>query len=319
MRRENLASVSASVVRGAIRHRLNSHAAEIAFFALLSLVPATITLGGVLHLMARVFGPQMAIKAEDGSDEAIRFLIGHKLADSVIVPFVNTQLSQPRGSAISALLIAAWLTSRVFHALSHALDVAFDVTDRRPSRIQRLISMAYAIGAVAVVVATLALMAVGWHSGRAGLDRFFARTPVVAQLWDIGRWPLLAGILLGILVLLYRYGPNVPHTYRHCLPGAVIGVALWIAAAIGFRAYLMLGTGAPTGVHTNDERVQLIGQATGAAIATGVWMYVSALVVLLGAEINAQLRRRRIATEDVVEPDAFTEVRAAIARARRFV
>lgn len=318
MRRENLASVTASVLRKAVRHRLNSHAAEIAFFALLSLVPATITLGGALHLMAHIGGPQFAIKAEDGSDEAIRFLIGHKLADPVIVPFVNTQLSQPRGAAISALLIAAWLTSRVFHALEHALDVTFDVTDRRPSRIQRLISMVCAVAAVAVVVATLAVMAVGWHSGRAGLDQFFARTPVIAQLWALGRWPLLVVILLGILVLLYRYGPNVDHTLRHCLPGAVVAVALWIGAAVGFRAYLMVGAGAPTGVRTNDERVQLIGQATGAAIATGVWIYVSALVVLLGAEINAELRRRRLSAEEV-GPDAFTEVRAVIARARRFV
>jgi hypothetical protein len=93
------------------------------------------------------------------------------------------------------------------------------------------------------------------------------------------------------------------------------GVGLWIAAAAGFRAYLMLGAGAPTGVSTGDDRVRLIGQAIGASIATGVWMYVSALVVMLGAEINAELRGRA-QNPHVVAPDAFDEVRTALARAR---
>jgi membrane protein len=282
-----------AVLRAAVRDRMNSHAAEISFFALLSLVPATVTLGGVLHLFAHVGGPALATRAQDGAKEAIRLLIGPKLADSVINPFVQTQLSQSRGLAITGLIATAWLASRMFHALSHGLDVAFGVADRRPSKLQRLFAIGHAIVAVAVVAVTLAVMVLGWHSGKSGLDRFMGRAPVVAQLWQVIRWPLLFVVLLGVIVNLYRYGPNLRLGVRQCLPGACLAVVLWVGAAVGFRAYLLVGAAAPTGVSTKDQQVVLIGRAIGASIGTAVWMYFSSLAILTGAELNGVLLRRR--------------------------
>ena len=113
----------------------------MAFFGLLSLVPATITMGGILHVFARVGGPQLATRGQDGASAAIRLLIGPKLADSVINPFVQTQLSQSRGLAITGLIVTTWLTSRIFYALSHALDAAFNVSDPRRSIVQPALSM----------------------------------------------------------------------------------------------------------------------------------------------------------------------------------
>lgn len=284
-----------SVLRAAVRHRMNAHAAEISFFALLSLVPATVTVGGVLRLLSRIGGPELATRAQEGAKEAIRLLIGPKLADPVINPFVQTQLSQSQGLALTGLIVAAWLSSRIFYSLTHALDVAFDVADSRRSRAQRLFALGHAVVTVAVVAVTLAVMVLGWHSGRAGLDRFMGRTPVVAQLWAVLRWPLLFAVLLGIIVNLYRFGPNVRLSVRQCLPGACLAVVLWIAVAVGFRAYLLLGPAVPTGVKTDDQQVTLIGRAIGSSIGTGVWMYFSSLAVLTGAELNGELRRRRTA------------------------
>ena len=104
MRKGEYGSFIVSALRGAIRDRLNAHAAEIAFFSLLSLVPTTITLGGALHLLGHVGGPDLAARGQQGATESIRFLIGPKLADSVINPFVQTQLTQPQGLAITGLL-----------------------------------------------------------------------------------------------------------------------------------------------------------------------------------------------------------------------
>jgi membrane protein len=290
-----LRSLSMSVLRAAIRDRMNAHAAEISFFALLALVPATITLGGVLQLLSHIGGPALATRAQEGAKEAIRLLIGPKLADPVINPFVQTQLSQSGGLAITGLVGTAWLSSRIFYSFSHALDVAFGVADRRPSRSQRLFAIAHAVIAVAAVAVTLAVMVLGWHSGTTGLDRFLGRAPVVAVLWDVLRWPLLFVVLLGVIVNLYRYGPNVRMGVRQCLPGACMAVVLWIAVAVGFRAYLLVGPAVPTGVATSDQQVVLIGRAIGASIGTGVWLYFSSLAVLTGAELNGELLRRRAA------------------------
>jgi membrane protein len=292
MRAESVKSFVMTVLRAAVRHRANGHAAEIAFFGLLSLIPATITMGGVLHLLSKVGGPALADRGVDGATEAIRFLIGPTLADSVINPFVRTQLTQSRELAITGLFLTAWLTSRAFQGLDHALDEAFEVRDRRTSRIQRLIGLGWAVCVVAVIAVTLALMVLGWHNGKAGLDRFMGQTPVISQLWIGLRWPLMVGILFGTVMGIYRFGPNVVLRWRQCVPGAIVAVVLWLLASVAFRAYLIFGAAAPTGIATKDKEVILIGRAVGASIATGFFMYVTALAILAGAEINGVLWRR---------------------------
>ncbi|HST49915.1 YihY/virulence factor BrkB family protein [Jatrophihabitans sp.] len=309
-------TILVAVLRAAVRHRVNAHASAMAFFALLSLVPATVTLGGVLHALARVGGPELAVRAQQGASEAIRLLIGPKLADPVINPFVATQLSQTSGPALTGLLASAWLISRIFYSLVHGLDVAFGVDDQRPTRSQRLYALGHAIVVVGVIAVTLAVMVLGWHSGHAGLDRVMGRSPVVAQLWIVLRWPLLFFILLGVIVNLYRYGPNVRLSVRQCLPGASMAVLLWIGAAGVFRGYLLIGAVAPTGVHTDDQQVVLIGQAIGASIATGVWLYFSSLAILTGAELNSVLLQLRASAPAAVAAEPVSPRRRTVGRPR---
>jgi membrane protein len=307
--------LSISVIRAAFRHRTNAHAAEMAFFGLLSLVPATITMGGILHVFARVGGPELATRGQDGAMAAIRLLIGPKLADSVINPFVQTQLSQSRGLAITGLIVTTWLTSRIFYALSHALDAAFSVSDPRRSLIQRCVSLVHAVGVVFIMAITLAVMVLGWRSGSAGMDRFLGRVPVVAQLWAVIRWPLLIAVLLGVIIALYRYGPNIKLSWRECLPGAALAVLLWIAAAVAFRAYLLVGAGAPTGVKSSNPNVVLIGRAIGASIGTGIWMYFSALAILTGAELNGVLLRHEASETELSPADYYRSLRRSLRNA----
>jgi hypothetical protein len=85
----------------------------------------------------------------------------------------------------------------------------------------------------------------------------------------------------------------VRHSFRDCMPGAVLAVALWALLILCFRYYLALGFGAPTGVFSNDERITLIGHAVGAVVATAFLFYFASSAVLIGAELNAELIRRR--------------------------
>jgi membrane protein len=286
--------LTAGVLRASVRHRLTGHAAEIAFFGLLALVPATVTVGGVLRLMVHVGGRDLETRGIEGARDSIRLLMGAKLADSVVGPFVSAQLSATSGGlALGGLIITAWLFSRLFYSFAHALDVAYGVEDLPLSRMRRLMSLVNAIGAVVLLSITLAVMVLGLHGGRAGLDRFMGQTPVISTLWTVGRWPLLYAILLAVLLGLYRYSPSVRFSFRHCLPGAALAVVLWTGAAAIFRVYLLLGAAAPTGVSSSDQNVTIIGRAVGAAIGTAVFMYFSTLAILIGAELNAQLAKLR--------------------------
>ena len=82
------------IARSAIRHRLSGHAAEISFFALLSLIPVTVAIGAALKLVSQMMGPDIADQGREGAIDTIRLLIGPTLADSVVGPFVRAQLTQ---------------------------------------------------------------------------------------------------------------------------------------------------------------------------------------------------------------------------------
>jgi membrane protein len=121
----------------------------------------------------------------------------------------------------------------------------------------------------------------------------FGISRALITVWYIARWPVVLLVLAAFLLCLYRFAPSVRHAWRHLVPGAALGVLLWILAAIGFRVYLAFGSDTATGVVVNDERVLIIGRAVGAVVATVLWTYFSSVAILVGNELNAELARLR--------------------------
>ena len=271
------------VLRNCKRHRTTGHAAEMAFFAVVTLVPSTVAVGSALGLSKSLIGEQLVFEAENAAISAIRTLMGPELADTVITPFVHLQLSQPSGGvAIFGLLIAWWCSMRLFEATGTALDVAYRVRSARATLVQRVLALGFALGSVALVALTVQVtVAVGWAALRV---------------------PLLLAVVVGFLVSLYRFSPNVKHCWRDCLPGAVVGAALWIVAAVVFRISAELGMRAASGgVAANDPSMILIGQSINAVVATVLWAYLASIAILIGGEFNAALRNRRL-ERSIVEP-----------------
>jgi membrane protein len=279
-----------------VRHRTTGHAAEMSFFAMLALVPATVTVGAFMHVVARAAGEQSQVHEQDAAVASIRWIIGPGLGESIIVPFVRAQLAQPHGGiALGGFLLTLWLFSHLFHSTSHALDAVYEVEDHRRTGVVRALAVTYAFAAMTAITLTLAVMSavpLGFSA-----DPGEPALPHVGQLvWAVARWPML--VVLLTLSCLYRYSPDVRHSFRDCLPGAVLAVVLWAALVIGFRYYLALGFGAPTGVISDDPRVTLIGQAVAAVVATSFLFYFASQAVLLGAELNAALFARRTAERE---------------------
>ena len=291
-KRDGRLGLCVQVGRAARRHRTTGHAAEMAFFAVLTLVPSTVAVGSALGLSERVVGTGPVAQAEDAASTAVRALMGPELADKIITPFIHTQLAQPRGGvAIGGLILAWWLSSHLFMSTSHALDYAYGVRDRRPTVVQRFIALAFALGSVAIVAMTVELMVTGpLGNPSTGIARRFGMSDAYAFTWGILRWPLLLCTVIGFLVCLYRFSPNVKHGWRECLPGAVVGAVLWILAAAAFRA--TAGLRDVSGVATTDPTVAIIGQAVNAVVATVLWAYLASIAILIGGELNAVVRGR---------------------------
>jgi membrane protein len=281
------------LLRTAPRHQVTGPAAEMSFFAMLTLVPLTVAVGAALGQIQRFVGPEKIAKGQNAAISMVRVVISPKLTDGVVDPFIRAQLSQQRGgAAIGGLLLTWWLAGRLFAATSRALDTAYDQRHRRLSVTQRLIALGFAFVSVMVVVLTLGIMVdAPFMDENVALEIGVSRALVAA--WYVGRWPVVLLVLGAFLLCLYRFAPSVRHEWRQLVPGAVLGVLLWILAAVGFRVYLALGSGAPTGVVVNNARVVLIGRAVGAVVATVLWTYFSSIAILVGNELNAELARRR--------------------------
>jgi len=283
------------VLRTVLRHRVTGPAAEMSFFAMLTLVPLTVAVGAALGQIQRFVGPEKIARGQDAAISLVRVVISPRLTDGVVDPFVRAQLSQQKGgAALGGLLLTWWLAGRLFAATSRALDTAYEERHRRLSVNQRLIALGFAFGSVVVVVLTLGILvdAPFLDEHRTVAEQFGVSQALVTA-WYLARWPVVLFVLAAFLLCLYRFAPSVRHAWRHLVPGAVLGVLLWILAAVAFRIYLALGSGAPTGVVVNDARVVIIGQAVGAVVATVLWTYFSSVAILVGNELNAELARMR--------------------------
>jgi membrane protein len=282
-------------LRAAHHHRATGHAAEMAFFAVLTLVPSTIAVGAATGASAHLFGPQVVGQGEDAFVGAVRTLMGPQLTDEVIAPFVHAQLAQANGGvALGSLLVAWWLSSHLFEATGHALDTCYDVADGRPTIVERLLALAFALVSVVLVSVTVEMMVVGpLGSPSSGPVHWLGLGDEYTVVWSVVRWPTLLAIVVGFLLCLYRFAPNVRHTWRHCLPGALFGAALWIGAAVGFRLSAPLGLRGSAFLANHDPAVTLIGESVNAVVSTVLWAYMASIAILLGGEFNAVLRSRR--------------------------
>jgi membrane protein len=285
--------VSVRIAQRFSKVRVTGLAAEMSYYALLSLIPLLVALGTGLGLLERFLGPEQILRTEDTLISGLQAVFSPDLTNEVMAPLVRNLLREERaGLALGSLLVTFWLASRVFRAAIRALDDAYGVDERRRLLGQVGLAFGFALGAVVVGALALSMIVVGplLGGGRQiaewiGLGRAFE------LVWAVGRWPVVFVIAARYLVWVYRVGPNVKNTWRECIPGALVGTVGLVLVAVGFRVYLeVAGPQAPQ-VGEAVEAVQITAQTIGALIATVLFIWMSSIVVLLGGVVNAELNR----------------------------
>lgn len=302
--------IAVDAVEHAVRHRVGGFAAEMAFFASLALIPFTAALGAVLGYVQRIAGADGVAETERVVVELMTIILGPDMVVDVAAPFVRAELDQARGGlALGALIVALWLSSRVFLPAVHALDLAFDAVEDRSVLKRRGIALAVAVGSLVVITLQLLLLVFGpllggaqELAGRLGLGEAFL------WAWTVGRWPLMGLILTLFLLAVYRFVPRSAPGWRRSLPGALVAVGVWLLVAVGFRVYLETGIRPGQGVGLESESTVAVARTVGALVATVLWVFVSSIAVLFGGEINAAIARQRAGRTAV---DGSTDAAAA--------
>jgi membrane protein len=185
---------------------------------------------------------------------------------------------QPREGLLSAsILLALWAASTGMRSVMNALNVAYAVEETRPAWKRYPLSILYTIGLVAVVIAAAVFRLVGpWAA-----QRFVTQlglTTALARVWTWLRWPVVVMLLLLVVALIYYLGPNIQQPFRYVTPGSVSAVIVWIVASLLFSAYV-----------DNFGNYGATYGSLGGMIVLLLYFFVSAAVLLLGAEINATI------------------------------
>ena len=180
----------------------------------------------------------------------------------------------------TSAVFSLWLPMRATDCLLYALRRAFGTVQRSSLR-QKLRTLLFTLGLMVTLALSLLLITVGrralaYVSVRLGL------LPWVAEVWNVLRFALLAAVLLTALSVLYRMALDRSHPLRHMMPGVLTSLAAWMVLSVGFSYYVE---------HLADY-TRLYGSVT-AVVVTLLWLYMSAMVLILGAELNAVLRRKR--------------------------
>lgn len=267
LRQLPLGKVMVRTVSEFLDDEMSTYASALAYQMLFSLFPFLlflIALIGFLHLPD--FFSWLRLQSE---------LVLPPQALEQVNPVID-QLQQSKGGLLSiGIVIALWTASAGVRLMMSAMNAAYDVVEARPIWKRFPLSVAYTIGIAMMMLAVAALMVTGpqvmnWIAAQIGMEEF------IVTLWTILRWPLIVMLLMVAVALIYYVMPDVKQEFRFITPGSVLAVVVWIIASLGFGYY----------VKTFADYNAMYG-SIGAIIVLLLYFYISAAVLLLGAEMNA--------------------------------
>jgi membrane protein len=268
------------VVRGTLREFSNDHltdlAAALTYYGVLSIFPMLIVIVSVLGLIGHSVTQPLISNLGGVAPGPARSILTRAIQD------VQTQRGADGIAFVVGLLAALWSASGYVAAFMRASNIVWDVEEGRP--MWKTYPLRLAVTIVTVILLTLSAAAVvftGALAGRLGNVIGVGSTAVV--VWDIAKWPVMALAVIVILAILYWAGPNVRQPGIPWLsPGGVLALVLWLVVSGLFALY----------VATFASYSKTYG-ALASVVVFLVWLWLTNLAVLLGAEFNAELERRR--------------------------
>lgn len=267
--------LTARTVIDAADDRVPGLAGEAAFFAMLSLPPLMLAvLGAVGYLPVDVDGVQQTIAGIAGQ------VLRPETIEGLVEPMVRTLLEEGQAEVLSiGVVFALWSGSRATSTYITAITTAYDLEDPRPAWRRRLLAFSTTIVGAGIGAVLLPALVVGPRLVTVLAPRSAGAT--VEQFAAVLYWPVAALVAVAVLASFYHVGVPWRTPWRRDLPGALLAMALWLSGSWGLRYYA-------------DMTLRGEGSAYAAIAAPLVvllWLYVTALAVLLGAELNAEIEK----------------------------
>jgi membrane protein len=205
------------------------------------------------------------------------------------------------------VLLALSSSSAAMVAIIDTLNAAYDVQEGRPWWKVRVTAILLTVGAALFILVSFALVLVG-PTMATNLADTMNLGPAFEWTWKILQWPVLFALANLGIALIYYFAPDVEQEWVWLTPGAIFATTLWLAASLGFKYYV-----ANWGNYT--ETYGLLG----AVMILLLWFYISGLVVLVGAEMNAEIEHASPHGKDPGEKVAGQKRRIPMGAMRRWI
>jgi membrane protein len=274
--RRSLKELLKRTVREFREDDLTMLAAALTYYGVLSLFPGLLVLVSVLGLLG-----------ESTTQPLIDNLTA--LAPGAARDVVTNALENLQGASATAgfafvagLAGALWSASGYVGGFMKASNIIYEVEEGRPFWKLRPLQIAVTVLLVLVAAAiSLSIVLTGPLARSVGDVVGLGSTAV--EVWNVAKWPVIALLVSQIIAFLYWVAPNVRHPgYRWISPGGLVAVALWVVASAAFAFYV-----------SNFGSYNKTYGSLAAVVVFLVWLWITNLVVLLGAELNAELERGR--------------------------
>lgn len=252
-------------------------AAALTYYAVLALFPAVIAL---LSLLGLVVDP---VEAVDTALEVLRPLVSGELYSTLEQPLRDLATSDAAGLALVVGLVGAlWSASGYVGAFGRAMNRIYEIGEGRPFWKLRPVMILITLVAVLLIALVLALLVVSGPVAQSIGDVIGLGDQTVL-VWEIAKWPVIAVAVMAVVAMLYYATPNVKQPkFRWISVGAAVAIVVWLLASAAFALYLA--------TFANYDKTY--GSLAGAIVAL-LFLWITNLALLLGAEIDSELERGR--------------------------
>jgi membrane protein len=273
---------------------LTDWAAALTYYGVLAIFPALLALVSVVGLLGDSASQTLIDNVEELTPGPAR--------DIAVSAIENLQKSSGAAGVLFVVGVAGalWSASGYVAAFMRASNAIYDVEEGRP--IYKTLPVRVGTTLVLLVLLALTVFGVAATGPLAEeIGKLFGVGDTAVTVWNIAKWPVLLAIVSFMFAFLYWAAPNAKQPgFRWISPGGILGVVVWILASLAFALYL-----------ANFASYNKTYGALGGVIAFLVWLWLSNVAILLGAEFNAELEReRRIEAGEVREDEEpFVEPR----------
>ena len=259
--------------------QLTDRAAALTYHAVLSIFPGLLVVVSLLGLVGKSATQPLLTNFLDVAPSNVKQIIQPELAR------LQSAHASAGFAAILGIVLALWSASRYIAAFIRASNVIYDVPEGRPFWKTTPIRLGVTVLITVMLVASALLVVVSGGLAR-HVGQVLGIGSTAVTVWNIAKWPVLLIIVILMISILYWIAPNAKRKkgFQLISPGAAIAVIVWLIASALFAFYVANFS------HYNKTYGSIAG-----VIIMLIWLWISNLAILFGAEFNAELERGRAA------------------------